>query len=176
MNIHPQTPSLRHRRVEQVGIGLSLLVQNGFFLEGEIKLFWNIQNKKCVEEFLRNFKIFQNIQKKMCWGFLEDFMRILWGHWRCHYGFAQNFILDISKKIGARTAKPSKNLRNQRLLGSQKSIGYCFEDVRWDTTTEEDTIRGWWIMWRNKRMNFPITSSKRMRWCWDRSGVRKNNR
>ena len=29
-------------------------------------------------------------------------------------------ILDISKKFGARTAKPSKNLRNQRLLGSQK--------------------------------------------------------
>ena len=129
MNIHPQTPSLRHRRVEQVGIGLSLLVQNGFFLEGEIKLFWNIQNKKCVEEFLRNFKIFQNIPNKKCvedflrnlGGFFEDFCRILWGHWRCYYGFAQNFILDISKKFGARTAKPSKNLRNQRLLGSQKS-------------------------------------------------------
>ena len=34
--------------------------------------------------------------------------------------FCPKFYLDISKKIGARTAKPSKNLRNQRLLGSQK--------------------------------------------------------
>ena len=31
------------------------------------------------------------------------------------------FFVDISKKFGARTAKPSKNLRNQRLLGSQKT-------------------------------------------------------
>ena len=47
---------------------------------------------------------------------MQDFMRTL----EVSLWFCPNFILDISKKIGARTAKPSKNLRNQRLLGSQK--------------------------------------------------------
>ena len=53
--------------------------------------------------------------------------------------------MDISKKIGARTAKPSKNLRNQRLLGSQKlKLGANFGTTNppgiWLVQTFEDQI------------------------------------
>ena len=43
--------------------------------------------------------------------------------------FCPKFYLDISKKFGARTAKPSKNLRNQRLLGSQKIWVVSFNSI-----------------------------------------------
>ena len=57
-----------------MGIGLSLLVQ--FFLGGGNQIILKFSKKKCVEDFLRNFKIFRNIQNKKC---VEDFLRILGG-------------------------------------------------------------------------------------------------
>ena len=59
-------------------------------------------------------------------GFFEDFCRIFAGFYEDTGGVTmvlpKILFWIFQKKIGARTAKPSKNLRNQRLLGSQKTV------------------------------------------------------